>query len=279
MGRVIDTHVHVWDPAVLRYPWQSGDFDRPFLPADIPRRPGDDTAMIFVEAGCADGAGEAQWVAGLDWPERVGIVAQVDLSLGDAVAEGLDRLAAVDGVVGVRWNLEDRPLESFESPALLTGLRRVAARGLTFDACVRHHQLEALTTLVARVPELPVVLDHLGKPDMSRPLDSAWLNSIEALAEMPHVSIKLSGAPPESDPGRAVGPQAGPFLNAALDAFGPARSMLGSDWPVSAATPHHIGPGEWFDLVFTELGASPEERAQVGWHTASTFYGILAGAA
>ena len=72
MDRIIDTHVHVWDPSVLPYGWLSGDFDRAFLPADIPRRPGDDTAMIFVEAGSDDGLREAQWVAGLDWPERVG---------------------------------------------------------------------------------------------------------------------------------------------------------------------------------------------------------------
>ena len=94
---------------MLHYDWLSGDFDRPYLPADIPRRPDEETAMIFVEAGADDGLREAQWVAGLDWPERVGIVAQVDLSQGDAIAGRLDEVAAVDGVVGVRWNLQDDP--------------------------------------------------------------------------------------------------------------------------------------------------------------------------
>lgn len=277
--RVIDTHVHVWDPAVLRYPWQSGDFDRAFLPADIPRGPGDDTAMIFVEAGSDDGVREAQWVATLDWPERVGIVAQAELALGDAVAARLDELAEVDGVVGVRWNLQDDPLESFESPELLAGLRRAAERGLTFDACVRHHQLTALTALIAQVPELPVVLDHLGKPDLAREPSPEWLSSIGSLAGLPNVWMKLSGAPPEADPAREVSSQAAPFLAAAIDAFGASRCMLGSDWPVSAATPHRIGPGEWFDIVFTGLGASPDERAQLGWKSASTFYGVVAGRA
>jgi L-fuconolactonase len=277
--RVIDTHVHVWDPSVLSYPWQTGVFDRAYLPADIPRRTGDETAMIFVEAGCADSLREAHWVAALDWPERAGIVAQVELPQGDAVAEHLDRLAEVAGVVGVRWNLQDDPVEAFESPGLLTGLRQLAARGLPFDACVRNHQLSALVTLVKQVPGLRVVLDHLGKPDLARPPDAQWLSDISALADLPDVSIKLSGTPPEADPDRPVGPQAGPFLRAALEAFGASRCMLGSDWPVSMATPHRLPPAEWFEIVFAELGASDDECAQLGWRTASDFYGVPFGAA
>jgi L-fuconolactonase len=231
--------------------------------------------MIFVEAGCDDGLAEANWVASLDWPERVGIVAQADLTRGDAVAARLDELAAVDGVVGIRWNLQDDPLESFDSPDLVAGLRQVAARELTFDACVRHHQLPALRTLVARVPELLVVLDHLGKPDAARAPSREWQSDLLSLAALPNVSIKLSGVPPEADPRRAIEPQAGPVLEAAIDAFGPARCMIGSDWPVSAVTAHGIGPGEWFDVVFSSLGASEGEKAQLGWRTASEFYGVL----
>lgn len=274
MDRIIDTHVHVWDPSVLDYGWLTGDFDRPYLPADIPRRPDTDTAMIFVEAGADDGLREAHWVAGLDWPERAGIVAKVDLSRGDGIAERIDEIASIDGVVGVRWNLQDDPVEAFDSPELLAGLRQVARRELTFDACVRHHQLPALRRLVAKVPELLVVLNHLGKPDASHPPAPAWQSSLLSLAALPNVSIKLSGVPPEADPERAVGPQAAPLLETALDLFGPARCMLGSDWPVSAATPHRVDPGEWFDLVLSSLGASAEERAQLGWRTASEFYGI-----
>ena len=182
----------------------------------------------------------------------------------------------MNGVVGIRWNLQDDPLEAFDSDALVAGLLRVAQAELTFDACVRHHQLNALAKLVARVPELLVVLDHLGKPDASQAPAPDWQASLLALAGLPNVSIKLSGVPPEADPGRPVGPQAAPLLESALELFGPSRCMLGSDWPVSTATPHRIEPGDWFDLVFSSLGASADERAQLGWRTASEFYGISA---
>jgi L-fuconolactonase len=274
VDRIIDTHVHVWDPSALSYGWLSGDFDRAYLPVDIPRRPGDDVAMIFVEAGSDDGLAEAEWVAALDWPERVGIVAQVDLTQGDTVTGRLEQLAAIEGVVGVRWNLQDDPVEAFESPALLAGLRQVAKRELTFDACVRHHQLPALRNLIAQVPELLVVLDHLGKPDASRPPERQWLSDLLSLSGLPNVSLKLSGVPPEADPGRPIAEQAAPVLHAAVDAFGPSRCMLGSDWPVSQATAHRVTPGDWFDLVFSSLGASAYERDQLGWRSATEFYGI-----
>lgn len=277
MGRLIDTHVHVWDPGVLGYDWLNGEFDRPYLPADIPRRPGEEPAMIFVEAGARDGLAEARWVSGLDWPERVGIVAQVDLSQGDAIARRLDEIAAVDGVVGIRWNLQDEPVDAFESADLISGLRRIAERELTFDACVRRHQLPALARLIARVPELLVVVDHLGKPDAALKPEPGWVANLLSLSGLPNVSIKLSGVPPEADPGREIAPQAGPLLEAAVDAFGVTRCMLGSDWPISTATPHGVTPSEWFDLVLSSLGASDDEHDQLGWRTAAEFYGIQAG--
>jgi L-fuconolactonase len=276
MDRVIDTHVHVWDPTALHYDWLSGDLDRPYLPSDIPRRAGADTSMIFVEAGGSDGLREAEWVNGLEWPELAGIVAKVEVSRGQGIAAQLDEIAVVDRVVGIRWNLQDHPSDAFDSPDLIEGLRLVARRELTFDACVRHHQLPALTRLVAQVPELLVVLDHLGKPDASRTPEWEWQSNLLSLAELPNVSIKLSGVPPEADPERDIGPQATPVLEAAVEAFGPARCMLGSDWPVSTVTAHHVEPWDWFDLVFASLGASPDERDQLGWRTALEFYGLPA---
>src|SRR5215211_5944275 len=51
--RVIDSHVHFWDPSVLRYPWLEGAsiLSAPFLPSDYsPLRSGDVDAVVFVEA-------------------------------------------------------------------------------------------------------------------------------------------------------------------------------------------------------------------------------------
>jgi len=272
--RLIDSHVHIWDPAVNEYAWLSGELDRPYLPDDYRAGAPQTTDVIFVEAAAGDSLREAHWVASLHWPELRGIVAHAPLELGAAVAAQLDRLRASDRVVGIRRQLQDEPLAIFDHPGLLPGLRALAATGLPFDACVRHEQLPALTALIAQVPDLPVVLDHLGKPPVAQGDDGTWARNLRALTELPQVRVKLSGLAPEGSADRAVREQARSWLLTALDLLGPERCMLGSDWPVSAISAPREAPGEWLEHVLADAGAGDGDRDWLSWRTASTFYGV-----
>jgi len=274
MTPLIDSHVHVWDPAANDYGWLSGELDRAYLPDEYRAGAPHTTGVIFVEANAADSVAEAGWVAGLSWPELLGIVAHAPLELGAAVSHHLDRLEESGRVVGIRRQLQDEPLGFFDHPGLLEGLRVLAAGGRPFDACVRHEQLPALTDLLARVPDLPVVLDHLGKPPVALGDDGTWARNLAALAALPRVRVKLSGIAPEGSADRAVREQARRWLAAALELFGPERCMLGSDWPVSAISPPRETPGEWLEHVVSDLGASDGDRDWLTWRTASAFYGV-----
>jgi L-fuconolactonase len=238
---LIDAHVHVWDPTRHEYPWLVGaDLHRRMLPADVDRAGGGTTGMVFVQAGAArrDALDEARWVAAGEWPELVAIVADANLrDAPAALASHLDALAAVPRVAGVRDLLQDDPVESFE--AVLDGLLAVGERGLSFDACVRHPQLHSLAALLERAPGLVVVLDHLGKPPVDAGIDSPegrrWSSALDRLAERPGTFVKLSGMTAESSDPEAFDRNADAFLAHALSAFGPERTMIGSDWPVSSA--------------------------------------------
>ena len=91
--RVIDAHVHFWDPRVLRYPWLDGlpALRRPFLPPDYPANAAD--AVVFVEANCAprEPLAEVQFAERLG--QIVGMVAFVDLRDGHARDETLAQFA------------------------------------------------------------------------------------------------------------------------------------------------------------------------------------------
>uniref|UniRef100_UPI0028D4DA96 amidohydrolase family protein n=1 Tax=uncultured Microbacterium sp. TaxID=191216 RepID=UPI0028D4DA96 len=132
----------------------------------------------------------------------------------------------------------------------LEGGRLLAERGLTFDACVAHHQLPEVAALADAVPDLDIILDHLGKPAVGSaahpadPRGSAWYRDLFDLARRPSVSIKLSGLPAESD-GPWTPAQIKPFLDAALDAFGLDRLVYGGDWPVSERQHPHL----WLEAV------------------------------
>jgi len=272
--RLIDSHVHIWDPTVLEYSWLDGELDRPHLPAEFQAAAPTVPGFIFVEAGAAGTTDEVAWAESLGRPELLGVVAHAPLEQGSGVVTVLAALREAGRTVGIRRLLQDEPLSFFEDPGLLEGLRALARTGLPFDACIRHHQLAALTALLAKVPELPVVLDHLAKPPVATGDDGTWERDLRALAALPQVSVKLSGMAPELRDDQDLASAARPWLDVALDAFGADRAMVGSDWPVSAMLPRRLAPSRWLSLVLDELAANPAEREQLSWRTASRFYGV-----
>lgn len=273
---ILDAHRHVWDTRALRYPWLDGEPELPrvHLPADATDPLV--TGAVFVQADAADGAAEAAWVRGLDWPDLVGIVAYAPVEDPERFGLALDALAELPRLCGVRRLLQDEAAGFIASPALREGLAELARRDLPFDACVRHWQLDELAGTVAAVPGLRVVLDHLGKPPVAAGIDSPagrqWARALGAFAALPGTCAKLSGLAPEADPTRPLPEQVAPFLDAAAEAFGPRRLMVGSDWPVSAATPHRLGYGAWFGLVRERLRLSGEDEEHLCSGTARRHY-------
>jgi L-fuconolactonase len=234
----VDSHVHVWDPDRLAYAWLSEtELDHPMLPADVDRAEPGSTEMIFVQASDGDPLAEARWVDSLPWPELIAIVAGADLTQEPEDVEAhLAALAEIPRVVGVRHLLQDTVVTDFST--VRDGLRVLMHHGGTFDACIRHFQLPALIDLLDAVPELTVVLDHLGKPPVDDGIDSPdgrrWSEQIGILAARPRTFVKLSGLAPESSDAAAFGAHVDAFIDRGLEAFGAQRAMIGSDWPVSA---------------------------------------------
>lgn len=255
--RVLDGHLHLWDPSVLDYEWLEGRLLRSFGPAELgdalADAPAAEYGFVFVQAECApeQTLAEVDWVAALDVPVR-GIVSRAPLEDPDETEVLLGELANRPRVVGVRRLLQSEPDAFAEASGFRASARLVADAGLTFDACVRWPQLPAVTVLADAVPELTIVLDHLGKPqvgarDASAPADGTpWSAALRNLARRPNVACKLSGLPAESA-GEWDAAQLRPFLDVALDAFGPDRLLFGGDWPVS------VPLGRWVDTVVSWL--------------------------
>ncbi|MGA0569024.1 amidohydrolase family protein [Rathayibacter sp. KR2-224] len=297
---LVDAHVHVWNPARLSYPWLRGfeRLDRPFLPNDIDRAGGATTRHVFVQAGCRveQASEEVRWVTGMTdaWPELAAIVADADLRSGSGLESHLDALVALGErdarlrrvrVAGIRHLLQDEPDEllndSGSTSALLDGLRVLAERAMTFDVCVRHRQLDTVIDVLERVPELNVVLDHLGKPPVDDGIHStaghAWARAIDRLALLPRAHVKLSGLAAEASSSQALDDHAHEFLAHALRAFAPQRSMIGSDWPVSALTGAGGTFAGWRERVMRatlDAGFEDADLAAIEHVTAERFYSL-----
>ncbi|MGN8552154.1 UNVERIFIED_CONTAM: amidohydrolase family protein [Microbacterium sp. SLM126] len=276
---MLDTHVHVWDPCRLEYPWLKGidGLHRAMRRQDYRSRA---TRVVCIEAGCtpAHRLEEVSWIGEMaaDWPQLAGIVAAADLRDPRAGAH-LDALGHDPLVVGVRHNLQSEPIDRLTDGSLIDGMSALPERGLVFDACVQASQLGALASLARSVPELPIVIDHLGNPPVRASLQSAegrrWVEAMTVLAELPHTFVKLSGLSPSAD--RATyEARARDFVAFGVDEFGPSRAMWGSDWPVSSSLGAAESPGAWWMHARAVAGLDDDEWDLVAEGTGSRFYGL-----
>ncbi len=271
---MIDSHLHVWDPARHEYPWLAAEpeLNRAFLPSDLDLGGHEIDGVVVVEAGCRSGPAELGWLEHLaaTWPDLLGIVAQVPLEQGRSVAPLLAEAAARPLTAGVRRNVQDEPPGFMLAESMLAGVRLLQAYDLPFDACVREHQLEELVELVDRCPQVTFVLDHLGKPAIGGQRRQPWFDRLATLARRPNVVVKLSGLTTEADHAQWRPADIAPYLSHAVEQFGPDRCMFGSDWPVATLATTYA---RWVDLVLDAIaGLAGDERASILAGTAARIY-------
>jgi L-fuconolactonase len=274
---IVDAHLHLWDPTARHHDWLAAhpSLLRRFGPEDLDAGHHDVAAAIVVQADCRDeeALDEVRWIAGLarEHPLVRGIVAYAPLHRGVDARGALEAVAAEPLVVGVRRLLQGEPPNLLRSPELVAGVRLLAEVGFPFDVCVTHDQLPAVAELVAACPDVAFVLDHLGKPAVAAGSLDPWREDLARIAAHPNVACKLSGLTTEAGPGWDAA-RLRPYLDHALEVFGPDRCLVGSDWPVLTlgATVE-----AWFDVVVAALEpCTPGERAAVLSGNAGALYGI-----
>ena len=273
MSDAIDSHQHFWRYDAAEYGWiddTMAALRRDFLPCDARREM--DAAGISgcVAVQARQTLAETRWLLDLaaEHPFIRGVVGWIDLQ-GDVDAQ-LEHFAADAALVGIRHIVQSEPDGFLERPAFLAGLARLAARHVPYDILIYARQLPAAVEFARRFPEQRFVLDHLGKPDVRSGEFKEWRRHLEALAALPHVLCKLSGLVTEADWRGWTREQLRPYLDAALDAFGPNRVMIGSDWPVCLVAASY---GEVIALVRDAIGEySADERQRMLGGTALDFW-------
>ena len=262
--RVVDSHVHFWDPAVLHYPWVEGvpALHRAFLPRDLDSLSARTVdGVVFVEANVRDCEGtlEVEWVEQLRADQRriLGIVAYVDMLAEDERGANLAALSKRRLVVGVRHNIQGHPEGYCLQPAFVDGVKATAEHGLTFDLCVTEDQLSDALRLVEQCPDTQFVLDHCGKPAIRENAMDGWATNVAALATCANVVCKVSGLLTEANDTQRTLDVLRPYLDHVLGCFGVERLLYGSDWPVLTLAG---GTASWRSIVdeFTAAWADEE---------------------
>lgn len=270
---ICDPHHHLWNFPDSRY-----------LVDELLKQVGGGhhvTKTVFVE--CLqmyreDGPHELRPVGETEFVERItgaseyragdirvaaGIVGFADLTLGSAVRPVIEaHMQASDRFRGIRYttawdasaqirNSHTNPSKDLlQSPAFRTGLSCLGEFDLSFDAWVYHPQIPELRDLARALPEITIVLDHIGGPLGIGPYSgkreevfALWKRNITKLAQCDNVVVKLGGltmtmsgfgwhkrdAPPGSI---ELAEAMGPYYRTCIECFGAERCMFESNFPV-----------------------------------------------
>jgi L-fuconolactonase len=273
---MIDAHQHYWRYDAAEYEWIDDSMSvirRDFLPTDAEgvMGPAGATAAIAVQA--RQTLEETRWLLELAREHHTiaAVVGWIDLQAD--VGAQLESFASDAKLAGVRHIVQGESDGFLLRPAFLDGIARLQRYGLTYDMLVYARQLKEATTFASRFPDQPFVLDHLGKPDVRGGEFTNWRRDLEALAALPNVWCKLSGLVTEADWKTWTRGQLRPYLDAALQAFGPQRVMLGSDWPVCLVAASYADVVALVEEVIAEYSSG--ERQQILGGNAARFYKVV----
>ena len=275
---IVDTHVHLWHPGRLRYPWlgEVPAISEPYLLDDFRAAYGSVSIESFVFVECDvhpdERISEVEWVTSLvqDEPRFKGIVASTPLENEEAVRPVVEKMAENPLVKGIRRLLQAESLDFCLRPDFIKGVQLLAEYGLSFDICIVHPQLANVIEFVKQCPDTQFMMDHIGKPDIKNEVFQPWAREIETLSKFPNVFCKVSGVATSADFETWKPRDLKPYIDHIIGCFGFDRVVYGGDWPVSTQA---IDYPQWVEtLAWAVDGCSESEMKKLFRENAIRFY-------
>ena len=273
----LDAHQHFWRYEAAEFGWITDEMAvlrRNFLPGDLApllAMNGFDGSIAVQTRQCVE---ETRWL--LELAEQYefirGVVGWVDLCASDVHGE-LERWAAHSKLVGVRHIVQSEPDRGFLlRPEFQRGIAALKEFDLAYDLLVYPKHLQAATELVHAFPAQRFVLDHVAKPVIRAGLLEPWTQDMRAMAGCANVTCKLSGLVTEARGRDWTQADFAPYLDVVMEAFGPERLMVGSDWPVCTVSADYAAV---MGIVLGYIERLTEsERAAILGGTCARVYGL-----
>ena len=266
--KIIDTHQHFWNYDPKIHDWINEEMQvirKDFLPADL--------APILKE-NSVDGCIAVQ-VDQTDAETQIlireanqnsfikGVVGWVDLNSTEIEA-ALASYTDTKVLKGFRHILQAEPKGFMLQESFIQGLKKLQANNYTYDLLIYAHQLNLANELVKHLPTMPIVIDHIAKPNIKAGEIEDWKKEITRLANYPNVYCKISGMVTEADWNSWTAADLKPYLDTVVAAFGTERIMFGSDWPVCLVASTY---SKWLNLLqnyFNTFSSSEQEAIFAG---------------
>lgn len=272
---IIDSHQHFWQVGRFAYPWMSSDLGvlyRDYLPDDLAPILQQNGVKQTVLVQASNSVAESRWLLDLADANSViaGVVGWVDLMSVEIDAQ-LDELCVHPKFKGVRHLVESEPHDDWlVQPAVLAGLKKLSARGLSYDLLVHTRHLRYVPHVAKSCPDLRLVVDHMAKPPIARNEIKEWSEALKPVARYPNIQCKLSGLVTEASWSSWQANDLRPYVEYALESFGADRVMFGSDYPVCLLAASYGRVLDSFQEILKDI--SDSDRDKIFSKNAARFY-------
>jgi L-fuconolactonase len=278
MSITIDAHQHYWELGRFDYSWldtpELSKIRRSFLPNDLQPLIAETSIQKTIFVQTQHNVEENRWALGLCEQHDfiAGVVGWVDLAAENCEDQLLE-FKSHPKFVGIRHVTQDEPDDEFIiRPEIIRGLKVLEKHNVPFDLLFYVKHLKHAATLGQQFPNLPMVIDHLAKPEIKAGNIENWIKNFKAAAACENIYCKLSGMITEADWEHWSANDLKPYVQTALELFGPDRLMFGSDWPVCELAGSY---NQVHAALIEAIGPiSDDEREKIFGSTAASFYGL-----
>ncbi len=287
----IETHHHLWELDRFHYDWLTdpgwpghnallGDykmirstigapwrFFKEFYGANVIK-------SVHVEAAYAgpDPVEETAWLDAVakehGFPHA--LVVFCDIEQDDGEAQLVRHLAASSLTRGVR--IRAHP-DDADSPAFRRSYAALGRHGLSYELNASPGKLLSGRDVALAFPDIQVILGHAGFPVQRDPAYfELWRSEMTALAAAPNVACKVSGFGMADNHWTIASIR--PWVLHCVEAFGPDRIMIGSNWPVDILYATYLEQIDAYRTILAEAGFSRDEQEKMLYRNAERFYRI-----
>lgn len=270
----VDSHQHFWSVSRDDYGWLSpdkGSIYRDYGPADLAPLLADGNIDRTVLVQAAPTVNETEYMLGIaDATKFVGkIVGWIDNEKPYHLRH-LERWAKHAKFAGVRPMIQDIPdPEWMHRPDVAWSYDALNDLDLCFDALGHPIHIAPFLRLFEKYPDMRVVINHCLKPRIRDNDFDDWAAGMSRLAAETGAYCKLSGLVNQASTNWTPD-ELKPYADLILEAFGPDRTMFGSDWPVSTLASEY---GQWLSAAESFV-PDADARQKVFGGTAAKFYRI-----
>ena len=276
---VVDCHHHVWWVAKRPHhfpPAWGTSLNRDFTPDDLfpeLRAAGIDGTVLVQSMDNYDETLEYLDLADTT-PFIRAVVGWIPLADPAACSRALDALGGQTKFVGMRHLINFVPDPRWLlQPGLQASLDMLRQRRLVLEVIPNTEpQMASVLEAARRMPDLPVVLNHLGRPPVPEGGWEPWASQIAQAAALPNVSVKLSLGGDVVWRWKWSTEALRRYSDHVLSHFGADRVMAGSNWPVVLLSGGF--QQVWRGIEDLVSGLTAAERAAVMGGTAEEVYGL-----